>query len=398
MGGPLRVAVVGGGIGGLAVAVALHRRDVDVTVFEQAPVLGEVGAGVMVQPNGARVLERWGLGEQLARFGARLGEGSTYFRMDGTPVGPVVTTDSAGYNGMFGMHRADLLSLLAAALPDGTVRTGHTCSRFEQSGRSARLTFSNGATSEADAVIAADGIHSTLRTSVTEPAEPVYSGSVAYRGLLPAEKLPDWPTGVSQLWMGDRKHFLVFPVRSGTLINYVGFVPQAREAMESWSAPGDPAALAEAFSGWDPRVEELLSQVESTFWWGLYDREPLARWTYGRLTLLGDAAHPMLPHVGQGANQAMEDAVVLASRLARTDADGVERALTAYERIRRERTKAVQEGSRANGLRYDSVYDDLRQRDADLLATATFRRWVYDYDAEAAAEGGTAAAAEGRPR
>ena len=386
MAGPLRVAVVGGGIGGITTAIALHRRGVDVTVFEQAPALGEVGAGVMVQPNGARVLDRLGLGPELARYGARLGEGSTYFRMDGTPVGPVVTTDSAGWNGMFGMHRADLLSLLAGALPDGVIRTGHECSALDQDATTVRLAFGNGETFEADAVIAADGIHSTLRNFVTEPAEPVYSGSVAYRGLLPAERLPEWPRGISQLWMGERKHFLVFPVRAGELINYVGFVPQAREAMESWSAPGDAAALADAFSGWDPRVEELLSKVESCFWWGLYDREPLARWTSGRLTLLGDAAHPMLPHVGQGANQAMEDAAVLAALLAQADADQVGDALLGYEAVRRDRTKAVQEGSRANGLRYDSVYDDLRQRDAELLATATFRRWLYDYDAWAAAE------------
>jgi salicylate hydroxylase len=386
MGKPLRVAVIGGGIGGLTAALALHRRGVDVTVFEQAPELGEVGAGVMIQPNGARILERLGLGEELTRFGARLGEGSTYFRMDGMPVGPILTTDSAGWNGMFGMHRADLLAMLAGALPDGVVRTGHACSRFEQDGTTARLGFANGATVTADAVVAADGIHSGLRNNVTEPAEPVYSGSVAYRGLLSAEKLPDWPVDISQLWMGERKHFLVFPVRSGTLINYVGFIPREREALESWSAPGDPAALAEAFSGWDPEVEKLLSAVESTFWWGLYDREPLVRWTKGRLTLLGDAAHPMLPHVGQGANQAMEDAVVLASLLARAGTGTVGQALTEYESIRRERTKAVQEGSRANGLRYDSAYADLRQRDAELLATATFRRWLYDYDAWAATD------------
>ena len=390
MSGSLRVAVVGGGIGGLSAAVALHRRGVDVTVFEQAPALGEVGAGVMVQPNGARVLERLGLGEELARSGARLGEGSTYYRMDGTPVGPIVTTDSSGWNGMFGMHRADLLSLLAGALPEHVVRTGHQCAGVAQTERAARLTFTNGVEVEVDAVIAADGIHSTVRNAVTEPAEPVYSGSVAYRGLLPADALPDWPVDRSQLWMGDRKHFLVFPVRSGTLINYVGFVPRERQELESWSAPGDPVALAEAFSGWDPRVERLISAVESTFWWGLYDREPLPRWTHGRLTLLGDAAHPMLPHVGQGANQAMEDAVVLANLLARADADTVGESLTEYESIRRERTKAVQEGARANGLRYDSAYQDLRQRDAELLATATFRLWLYDYDPWAATDAASA--------
>ena len=139
-------------------------------------------------------------------------------------------------------------------------------------------------------------------------------------------------------WLGAGKHFLVFPVRAGELINYVGFVTTDEQMKESWSAPGDPAALAREFAGWDPMVEAILAQAKTTFRWGLYDREPLATWTRGRLTLLGDAAHPMLPHAGQGANQAIEDGVALATVLSRADRASAPRALLIYEALRRERT------------------------------------------------------------
>lgn len=286
---------------------------------------------------------------------------------------------------MFGMHRADLLDLLVSALPEDVVRTNHRCTSFEQDETGCRLAFDNGEMVEADVVVAADGIHSSLQAYVTEPSHPTHSGSVAYRGLLPASELPSWPQGVSQLWMGEGKHFLVYPVRRGELINYVGFVPSAEEARESWSAPGDPVALAEAFTGWDPAVQDLLSKVELTFWWGLYDRDPLTTWTRERLTLLGDAAHPMLPHLGQGANQAIEDAVALAEILADADARSAPTALLAYEKLRLERTTQVQLGARANGRRYDSAYDDLDQRDAEIAASARFRLWLYDHDAAAEA-------------
>lgn len=192
--------------------------------------------------------------------------------------------------------------------------------------------------------------------------------------------------------MGERKHFLVYPVRSGRMINYVGFVPRDAQTLESWSAPGDPAALAEEFRGWDPRVEQLLARVRTTFWWGLYDREPMPRWTRGRLSLLGDAAHPMLPHLGQGANQSIEDGAALAEFLADTDRSHVTAALMAYEQLRRERTTQVQVNARANGRRYDSAYDDLAARDAEIVSTAAFRLWLYDHDAAGAAREAVAAA------
>ena len=178
---------------------------------------------------------------------------------------------------------------------------------------------------------------------------------------------------------------LVFPVRSGRLLNYVGFVPTGEETVESWSAVGDRDELAASFAGWDPQVETLLAKIESCFWWGLYDRRPLARWTRGRLALLGDAAHPMLPHVGQGANQAVEDGVALAVLLEGESPARVPEVLMAYERFRRVRTDVVQKEARQNGLRYDSRYQRLEQRDREVRNAPTFRKWLYDYDVEAEA-------------
>jgi salicylate hydroxylase len=375
-----RVAIVGGGIGGLFAANALLAHDIPAAVYEQAPAIGEVGAGVFLTPNSVRHLQRVGLGPEVEESGARVGSESRYFRHDGAPIAPVQVTDSSGWNATFGMHRADLVDMLANALPAGTVHTGHRCTGFEQDGGIARVSFANGSSAEADLVIAADGIHSELRAAVHPSSEPVFSGSVAYRGLVPRARVPHWPTDRWQMWLGKGRHFLAFPVRSGRLINYVGFVPTDEEMKESWSAPGDPDVLRQAFAGWDPRIHQLLQEVEATFRWALYDREPLPTWTRQRLTLLGDAAHPMLPHLGQGANQAIEDGMALATILARSDRTTAPSALLAYERLRRERVAQVQRGARENGLRYDSAYSDLGVRDAEITAHAAFRRRLYDHD------------------
>lgn len=374
------VVVIGGGIGGLFAANALIAQDLRVSVFEQAPALGEVGAGVFLTPNSVRQLERVGLGQAVEKRGARVGSGSRYFRQDGTVIAPVQVTDSSGWNATFGMHRADLIEILASALPADVVHVGHRCIALEQDAETARLSFENGTVIESDLVIAADGIHSTLRPYVFPPSRPVFSGSVAYRGVLAHESVQDWAADAWMMWLGKGKHFLTFPMRAGTLINFVGFVPADDEMKESWSAPGDPDALRREFSGWDSRIESLLQKVQATFRSALYDREPLPTWTRGRLTLLGDAAHPMLPHLGQGANQSIEDGMALATILARADGATAPQALLAYERLRRERVAQVQRGARENGLRYDSAYSDLGVRDAEIAAHAAFRKRLYDHD------------------
>jgi len=371
----LRAVIVGGGIGGTAAAVALARAGIDVRVYEQAQQLAEVGAGVSLAPNGLRMLEKLGVGDGIERLGAR--HLSTELRLsDGRPARHEPHQFArAGRN--VGIHRADLLALLVAELPPGTVRTGHQCTGLHQDAEGAVASFANGTTATADILIGADGIHSVLQGSVVTPAEPVFSGVVAYRGLVP--RVGGCPADTMRMWVGESKHFLVFPVRAGRLLNYVGFVQSDTSVRESWSAPGDPAALAGQFAGWDPVIAEVIAAVSkpggSGFQWGMYDRAPLPRWSSGRLTLLGDAAHPMLPHLGQGVNQALEDAVALATLLsAVTTSAGVPRALAAYEELRRGRTARVQLGSRRNGAGYDSSGSQL-----------TDRRWIYEYDAWAEA-------------
>jgi salicylate hydroxylase len=270
--------------------------------------------------------------------------------------------------GPLGLHRADLIAILAAGLPTGIVHTGHRCVQFTQHDGSAVVRFDNGVSVGADVVIAADGIHSGLQRLVVEPSEPVFSGMVAHRGLIPAVRLPGWPRHMV-MWGGEGKHLLAYPVRSGKLINFVGFVPADEQMRESWSAPGDPVRLAAEFAGWSPKARRLLSQVETTFKWGLYDREPFPQWTHGRLTLLGDAAHPMLPHMGQGANQAIEDAMALAVLLRGVTAADAPAALMRYQTLRRDRTARVQKRARAYGLRFDSA-----------RAVSFNHPWVQDYD------------------
>ena len=228
----LHVAVVGGGIGGLFAANALMANGISVSVYEQAPALGEIGAGVYITPNAVRQLERVGLGPAVEKWGARVGTNSHYFRHDGAPIAPVQVTDLHGWNAVYGMHRADLVDFLAANLPKDIIHCGHRATGFEQNGDKACVSFANGATVEADVVIAADGIHSELRPFVFPPSKPVFHGTISYRGLIPRERLPDWPMDRWLMWAGPSKHFLVFPVRHGTMINYVGFVPTDEEMKE----------------------------------------------------------------------------------------------------------------------------------------------------------------------
>jgi salicylate hydroxylase len=395
MGKKLTAAVVGGGIGGLAAAAALTRAGIEASVYEQAPDIGEIGAGVLIGPNSVRLLHRLGLAEAIDEVGGWVGEGSTYYRHDGTKVAPVMTTDSSGWAAMYGMHRADLVDVLRRAVPDGNVHPGHRAVSFEQDSASgqdpasrqatgrARVVFENGAMAEADVVIGADGIHSTMQPFVTAKARPVFSGQISYRGVLEASRVPWWPARIFQVWMGEGKHVIVFPVRAGTMLNFVCFLPVHQAMRESWSAPGDPDALRAAFEGFAAPVTDLLRQVDSTFWWGLYDREPLTEWTNGRLALLGDAAHPMLPHLGQGANQSIEDAFALAAVLKGASAADVPAALRHYAQVRRRRTDVVQANSRRNGERYDQVNRTADGRDRELMDTRKLRAWLYDYDVEA---------------
>jgi salicylate hydroxylase len=374
----LKVAVVGGGIGGLTAALALRRAGLDVAVYEQASALGEIGAGITVQPNGVRVLDRLGLAPRLAEVGADLARSATYYA-DGTLVAEEASTG-------LGLHRADLMAILLERLPAEVLHLGKRCVAFDQDHDHASVRFADGTVARADVVVAADGIHSVLQQHVTDRAEPLFSGLMAYRGLVPADRFPDWPAGQVKTWYGHDRSIRFYPVRAGELINCVAAVPADEQMRESWSATGDPHALrAEFGDGWDPAVHNMLAQVGTTFRWGLYDREPLLRWSDGRLTLLGDAAHPMLPHLGQGANQAMEDALALAALLRDVDPGQVPPALYRYQILRLHRTARFQQLARLNAAPLSRNATGQRHRAANLRQS-----WVYDYDVEAEAAALTA--------
>jgi salicylate hydroxylase len=377
----LRVVIVGGGIGGAAAARALLLRGFDVNLFEQAAKLAEVGAGVAIAPNAVRMLRRLGCGGAVDRWGSRWTD-TGFCRPDGEVVMPMLEPGEDGRPlEFYGMHRADVLDMLLDGIPPERVHPGHRCVGFTQDDRHATVHFANGRSVTADVVVGADGIHSGLQPFVVPPATPIHSGVSASRGTIPSRSV-GWPPGRARLWMGEGKHFLVFPVRNNELVNYVGFVPTKEERRESWSAPGDPRDLAEAFAGWDCSVVKVIEQIEATFTWGLYDREPLPRWTNGCLTLLGDAAHPMLPHQGQGANQAIEDAAALAALLDYYRDDPTT-ALFTYEQVRQARTADIQGLSRVSGANYDARRD--AARDQELKEKVASRAWIYDYDAEAEA-------------
>lgn len=388
-----RIAVIGGGMGGLTAAIALTRiAGVQVTVFEQAAALGEVGAGVTVAPNAQRVLDALGVLEQVRRAGATPDGHGVYLDADGTLVTDAAWEDSAKQYRNIGMYRPDLIEVLAGEVAADSIRLGHrlTSLRTEESG--VRITFENGVSELFDAVIGADGIHSAVRRSIVPDPDPVYSGYVVYRGVVDAALLPaDWPR-ISQVWMGDQRHFMCYPLQQRTLFNFVAGVPSDRPLHGPWSGPADVSELRAEFAGdvWDARLQRFLGAIEKTFWWGLFDHEPLRNWSRGPVTLLGDAAHTMLPHQGQGVNQAIEDSMALAVFLdaADTVAD-IPEAFRRYTSVRMQRTAILQHGSRRAGWMFDAQreFADRTKRDTDLRVGRDFRRSaVFDYDAKKVAE------------
>lgn len=388
-----RIAVIGGGMGGLTASIALTRlAGIQVTVFEQARQLGEVGAGVTVAPNASRVLDRLGVLERIKRVGAIPDGHGVYQDATGGLVTDAAWEDSAKQYQNIGMYRPDLIGALAQEVDPETIRLGHRLTSIETLDAGVLLEFENGAREVFDAVVGADGIHSVVRNAVGQFPEPVYSGYIVYRGVVDASRLPDdWPM-ISQVWMGDNRHFMCYPLQQRKLFNFVAGVPSDRPLQGPWSGPAEVRELSAEFAGdeWDPRLQSFIELIEKTFWWGLFDHEPLTDWSRGPVTLLGDAAHTMLPHQGQGVNQAIEDSMALATFLAAADtiAD-IPEAFRRYTAVRMQRTAILQNGSRRAGAMFDAQYEfaNLEKRDADIRVGRDFRRSaVFDYDAEKVAQ------------
>jgi salicylate hydroxylase len=384
---PLRVVIVGGGIGGLTAAIALHLAGVDVHVYEQAGEFSEVGAGVALAPNALRLLGRRGLAAKLDAVAAH----PTGYEMrrgrDGAVIFETHSSESLAAMRMLTLHRGHLLQALVESVPPERLHTGKRCIAVEERSREMCVTFSDGSEAVSDAVVGADGIHSTVR-SLHHDDRPVFSGTVAYRGLIPMERLPFLRAERRHLtfWFGPRRHFLTFPVARGSLMNLVAFVPAEEGwAQESWTAQGDVADLVRHFEGWEPAVMGIVEALDTTSRWALYDRDPLPAWSFGRTTLLGDAAHAMLPHQGQGAVQSVEDAVVLARCLAEAEPGTLSGWLRLYERVRRPRAERVQEASRLTGEIYSLADPDEQERRVPS-ALATRGEWLWNYDADQAVE------------
>lgn len=366
---PLNVTIVGGGIGGLAAAIALRQHGHQVRVFEQAEQLSEVGAGLQVSPNSTRVLQHLGVGEHLARTGVTPERLESRDWQDGALLGThVLNEDPPRYGAPhYLMRRSDLLDALVQAVPSDIINLGASVVGVSQDADAARVRLADGSEISSDVVIAADGIHSTISRNLFDPGPTTFSGTVAYRALMPAEKVADLNLpNVSSKWWGPvvEHHLVHYYVSGGRMFNIIAVVPMEGWETESWTQEGEPDELREAFKDYAHPIPELLSRAGTPLKWGLHVREPLERWTDGRVALLGDACHPMVPFLAQGAAMAIEDAAVLARCLDLSHEVGVPDALTIYERTRRERTSQIQAGARV-----------------DTPETWKLRDWIYDYDA-----------------
>jgi len=381
----LEIAIVGGGVGGLTAALALRARGLSVTVFEQADELREIGAGVTIFPNATLLLQRVGLADEIEKIGCPISG-----QVMRTSTGELINESTIPSTGIrsYNVHRAEFLKLLVDAQPKGTLRWGHRLSAVREIDGRVCLSFSNGATFNSDAVIGADGIHSALLGEIGLQAYPSSEGIMAYRGLIPTEKL-SWAKDIGgrmSRWIGKGRSFLCYPVSSGRLMNMVAFVPTDLNSEESWTAPGDLTALRAEYAGWDDPVLETIGALDATFRWGIYDRAPLPYWCVGRTTLLGDAAHAMVPHLGQGAAQAIEDGFTLAVFLEGAKPQEVSKRLKAYERARLERTSQIQAVARETGRLFRAEYDDVAERDRFLAKWTAANGQIRGYDAEKAAK------------
>jgi salicylate hydroxylase len=393
----MRVLIAGAGIGGLTAALALRQAGFDAHVYEQARVLREVGAGVAISPNAVKVLHGLGLTAALRTVGVASDSMDSRDWQTGALLGRVPLAEAAVERWgapFYHLHRADLHDALRSALGDQHITLGARCVAVEQHGTAVELRFADGREATGHLLVGADGIHSVVREHVAGPDQATWSRQISWRGLALATVGHEVGLEVRHhsFW-GPRTQFVCFYVSAGRLVNWVGNTQSDDDwHEESWSARGDRDEALRLFAGWHPQVRALIAGTEQVFKWALFDRPPLETWTRGRVTLLGDAVHPMLPYMAQGASQSIEDALVLARCLA-ADRDDPRRAIEAYAARRRERTAAIQTASRDTG-RMVHLMDlaEVEARNARLRATpeAPVARfdWIWSYDAETATADG----------
>ncbi len=365
----LKVAIIGAGIGGLTAAACLRRVGVDVRIYEQARGFSRLGAGIQQAPNSLRVLRQLGL-EPMLRAMAFQPEANNSRDFDSG-----VLTNSqilgaeveARYNAPYLlMHRGDLHAALAGTVPPDIIHLDHKLEGLSQRGTTVTMTFTNGVTAEADAVIGADGVHSVVREILLGAEKPTYTGRVAYRTVFPTALLNGLEVESCCKWWGPDRHIVSYFVnpRKDELY-FVTSTPEPDYGIESWSSKGDLAVLRAAYAGFHPQVRAILDACPDVHKWALVVRDPLPRWGEGNIVLLGDSCHPMTPYMAQGASTSIEDGAVLSRCLDGVDPDGVAVALRRFEATRKPRTSEIQQTSVQN----------------TWLRGSTNADWVYGYDA-----------------
>jgi salicylate hydroxylase len=389
----LRVAIIGAGIGGLALGLALREHGVAAEVFEQAPALAELGAAVGVGGNATRLLRRMGLLEELEavatvptelvyrqwRTGERIAahpvrDGDTYLKRVGAP--------------WLGIHRAEYQRILGTAYGSAELHLEHRLVDLVQEPDAVTLTFANGRTAQADVVVGADGVRSAVRQWVSAGDDIVYSGTSGFRGIVARDDVPALPDPEAlQFWMGPDAHLLHYAIGcDAEEINLLAVVegPRSWDAADRWLTEVEPRDVLARFSGWHPAATQMVAAAAPAVRWGLFVVQPLLHWYRGRVVLLGDAAHAMLPHHGQGANTTVEDAFTLATLLAQAQPGDLEPVLASYQRLRRARTRQIAASSWATNallhLRDDDP--DLPWRDEKMRRFADDFGWIHEFDTE----------------
>lgn len=374
------IAVVGAGMGGLAVAATLRQAGFDVNVYEQAGRFGRIGAGIQMMPNSMKVLRGIGVEDRLRQVAF-----APYSHLNRDAYTGKLLRELPMPEDLFGapylcMHRADLHGALASAVPGEIVHLNKRLTGLDQNNGQVRLSFADGTKAVADAAIGADGVHSLVRDIIVGPDAPLHKGRIAYRAVFDAKLLNGFDIGPSRTkWWGRDRHIVIYyTTRQKSELYFVTSVPEPADWMtkESWSAKGDVKELREAYADFHVEVRKVLDACPDCHKWAILEREPLPRWSDGRVALLGDSCHPMTPYMAQGAATSIEDAAILARCLKAVEGDDIEGAFRRYEAHRKPRTSVIQAISSANSW--------MQGGDADTSWLYGYDAWGADLDAPAA--------------
>jgi salicylate hydroxylase len=384
-----RIAIIGAGIGGLTLAIALRQRGVHAQVYEQASELREIGAAVALSANGTRELERLNCLEGLVSSATEPSELIYRDGVSGERIAALPVAQGDAYRRRFGapylgIHRADLQKVLGNAHGPDDLHLGHRLSSIDEVPGALRLNFANGHSSEANLVIGADGVRSFVRRYVTGGESLLYSGTSAFRGIVSVDRLPQLPDPRAiQFWMGQDAHLLHYAIGpEGGDVNFFAVT----EGPTVWDVPSSikPCRHEDAeraFAGWHPAVREMVCGEPQLVRWGLFTVKPLQQWQRGRAVLIGDSAHGMLPHHGQGANTSIEDAITLAELLVDRRFECLDAVMTRYQALRRARTRLIQRSSRDTNHVLHLPPSETKPRDTGLAAFAERFGWIHEFDA-----------------